>query len=169
MTEIVNKVKQSKLETIDLEKFAGGEVIQELDLKDFLFKELLLKEKEFRAAMKEHDWKQYEGTYLTVYCSTDAIIPKWAYMLVTQHAQDFAKNIFFGSKQEALSELFKQKLNLVDWEKYTDRFVLLKGCSKMDVPADVYMHATKKLLPHVRKLMYGEACSNVPVYNKPRK
>lgn len=169
MAEIVNKVKQSKLETIDLEKFAEGITIRELDLKDFLFKELILKEKEFRIKMDAFDWSEFEGTYLTVYCSTDAIIPKWAYMLVVQHAQEHVRNTYFGTKKEALHELFKEKLDLVDWGRFDGKFVLLKGCSKMDVRADVYMYATKKLLPHVQKLMYGEACSNVPVYKKPRK
>lgn len=169
MGEIVNKIKQSKLETVDLEKFAEGIIIKELDLKDFLFHEMILKEKEFREKMNAFDWSQFEGAYLTVYCSTDAIIPKWAYMLVVQHAEEFARNVYFGTKEEAIRQLFKEKLDLVDWQKYDGRFVLLKGCSKMDVPPDVYMYATKKLLPHVQKLMYGEACSNVPVYKKPRK
>jgi len=168
MTEIVNKVQQSKLETVDLEKFANGIVIKEFDLKDYLYMEMILKEKEFREKLNEHDWSQYDGTYLTVYCSTDAIIPKWAFMLVVQHAQNHAQNVLFGIREEALKQIFREKLDLVDWETYEDRFVLLKGCSKMDVPPDVYMYATKKLLPHVRKLMYGEACSNVPVYKKPR-
>ena len=169
MPEIVNKVKQSKLETVDLEKFADGITIKELDLKDFLFHEMILKEKEFRKKMNDLEWSQFDGAYLTVYCSTDAIIPKWAFMLVVQHAEEYARNVFFGTKDEAIRQLFKEKLDLVDWSKYDGRFVLLKGCSKMDVPADVYMYATKKLLPHVQKLMYGEACSNVPVYKKPRK
>lgn len=166
MSEIVNKVKQSKLETIDLEKHATGIALHELELKDFLFQGLILKEGEFREKMENHDWEQYKDSYLTVYCSTDAIIPKWAYMLVVQHAQDYAINVLFGDKPQALSQIFREKLDEIEWEKYTDRFVLLKGCSKMDVPADVYMYATKKLLPHVKKLMYGEACSNVPVYRK---
>lgn len=169
MAEIVNKVKQSKLETIDLEKFAEGIVLHELDLKDFLFKGLILKESEFREKMKSHNWEQYGGSYLTIFCSTDAIIPKWAYMLAVQHAEDFAIDVLFGKRQEALKQIFKQKLDLVEWSGYDGKFVLLKGCSKMDVPPDVYMYATKKLLPHVQKLMYGEACSNVPVYKKPRK
>jgi len=169
MAEIVNKIKQSKLETVDLEKFAEGIIIKELDLKDFLFHEMILKEKEFREKMNDLDWSQFDGAYLTVYCSTDAIIPKWAFMLVVKHAEEFALNVYFGTKDEALRQLFKEELDLVDWTKYDGRFVLLKGCSKMDVPADVYMYATKKLLPHVQKLMYGEACSNVPVYKKPRK
>lgn len=169
MSEIVNKVQQSKLETVDLEKFADGITLRELDLKDFLYEGLILKEKEYREKMTDHDWSQYEGSYLTVYCSTDAIIPKWAYMLVVQHAEPFAVDVLFGNRAEALSQVFREKLDLVDWEKYDGRFVLLKGCSKIDVPPDVYMYATKKLLPHVQKLMYGEACSNVPVYKKPRK
>lgn len=168
MSEIVNKVKQSKLETIDLEKYAENVSIKELDLKDFLFQELILKEGEFREKMDNHDWEQYRGSYLAVYCSTDAIIPKWAYMLVVQYAEGVAENVLFGDKKQAISQIFRNQLDQTKWEKYSDRFVLLKGCSKMDVPPDVYMYATKKLLPHVRKLMYGEACSNVPVYRKKR-
>lgn len=168
MEEIVNKVQQSKLETVDLEKFAAGVKIFELDLKDFLFQEMILKEAEYREKMKTHTWDQYEGAYLTVYCSTDAIIPKWAYMLVVQYALPHTKDVLFGDKKEAMSQVFRQKIDQTDWEKYQDRFVLLKGCSKIDVPADVYMYATKKLLPHVKKLMYGEACSNVPIYRKSR-
>ncbi len=168
MSEIVNKVKQSKLETIDLEKYAENVTVHELDLKDFLYQELILKEGDFRDKMDSHDWEQYTGSYLAVYCSTDAIIPKWAYMLVVQHAQQYAENVLFGDKNQALSQIFRERLDKTDWKNYSDRFVLLKGCSKMDVPPDVYMYATKKLLPHVRKLMYGEACSNVPVYRKKR-
>lgn len=168
MSEIVNKIQQSKLETVDLEKFAAGVQIFELDLKDFLFQEMILKEKEYREKMENHDWEQYEDGFLAVHCSTDAIIPKWAYMLIVQHAENHAKDVLFGNKQEAMSQVFRQKIDQTDWTKYEDRFVLLKGCSKLDVPADVYMYATKKLLPHVKKLMYGEACSNVPIYRKKR-
>lgn len=168
MAEIVNKVQQSKLETVDLEKFAADVKIFEFDLKDFLFQELILKEGEYREKMNAHDWEQYRGGYLTVFCSTDAIIPKWAYMLIVQHAEGYAKDVLFGNRQEAMSQIFRQKLDQADWTKYQDRFVLLKGCSKIDVSADVYMYATKKLLPHVKKLMYGEACSNVPIYRKSR-
>lgn len=166
MSEIINKIKQSKLKTVDLEKFADGIVIKELDLKDFLFQGLILKEGEFREKMEAHDWTQYQNAYLTVYCSTDAIIPKWAYMLVMQHAYDYTSDVLFGKKQEALSQVFRQKLDNHNWEQYRDSFILLKGCSKLDVPPDVYMYATKKLLPCVKKLMYGEACSNVPIYRK---
>ncbi|TVR19221.1 MAG: DUF2480 family protein [Balneolaceae bacterium] len=166
MAEIVNKVKLSKLETIDLEKFAQDVRVAELDLKDFLFHGLILKEAEFRDEMEKHNWGQYSGQYLAVYCSTDAIIPKWAYMLVVQHAEQCVRDVLFGNRDQALTQIFKLKLDEKDWSEFEGRFVLLKGCSKIEVPADVYMYATKKLLPHVKKLMYGEACSNVPVYRK---
>lgn len=166
MSEIVNKVKLSKLETIDLEKMVTGIEISELDLKEYLFHGLILKENEFREKLDQHNWDQYEGQYLSVYCSTDAIIPKWAYMLVVRHAAPYAEEILFGRKTNTINSVFRNRIDDADWEKYRDKFVLLKGCSKIDVPAEIYMHATGKLLKIVKKLMYGEACSNVPVFRK---
>lgn len=168
MAEIVNKIKQSKLETIDLEKLLDDDNVIEFDISKYLFQGLILKEKEFRENLNNHDWAEYEGKYLGVFCSTDAIIPKWAYMLIAQHASGIARNIYFGNRKEILSKVHKHLLDSVDWEKYKDRFVLLKGCSKMHISEEIYMTATLKLLPHVSKLMYGEACSNVPVYKQTR-
>lgn len=165
--EIVNKIKQSeKLVTIDLQKYFEPTPISELDLEQFLYEGLILKEEEFRSSLEEFDWQQFEGHYLGVHCSTDAIISKWAYMIVAQHAYGIVKEVFYGRKEDILPELYKRKLEGVDWEKYRNKFVILKGCSDKEkpVPASVYLHATKKLLPFVKKLMYGEACSNVPVY-----
>ncbi|WP_069133011.1 DUF2480 family protein [Rhodohalobacter halophilus] len=166
MSEIVNKVKQSKLETVDLEKIAAGLKVFELDIKEFLFQGLILKEKEYREQLEKHDWTQYKDGFLAVHCSTDAIVPKWAYMLVVQHAYEYADDILFGSREEVLDELLIRKLSDVEWEQYRDKFVLLKGCSKMDISSDVYMEATKRLMPYVKKLMYGEACSNVPIFRQ---
>lgn len=168
MAEIVNKIKQSKLETIDLEKLLSDVDVYEFDISEYLFHGLILKEKEFRESLNNHDWEEFRGKNLAVFCSTDAIIPKWAYMLVAQHASGIAKAIYFGSRNEVLTKVQKDLLNTVDWEKYNDKFVLLKGCSKMDISEEIYMTATQRLLPHVNKLMYGEACSNVPVYKKKR-
>ncbi|MFO7800565.1 DUF2480 family protein [Rhodohalobacter sp.] len=168
MTEIVNKVKQSKLETVDLEKLAAGIDVHELDIKDFLFQGLILKEKEYREKLEQHDWSHYEGEHLAIFCSTDAILPKWAFMLIVQYAYPHAEDVLFGNSEDVLHELLTRKLSDVDWKQYQDKFVLLKGCSKMDISSDVYMEATKKLLPHVKKLMYGEACSNVPIYRQKR-
>jgi len=168
MAEIVNKVKQSKLETVDLEKLAAGIEVRELDIKDFLFQELILKEKEYREKLEQHDWSQYDGVYLAVFCSTDAILPKWAFMLIVQYAYEHAEDVLFGNGEEVMDQLLSRKLSQVDWKQYQDKFVLLKGCSKMDISSDVYMEATKKLLPYAKKLMYGEACSNVPIYRQKR-
>jgi hypothetical protein len=168
MAEIVNKIKQSKLETIDLEKLLSDVSVKEFDLSEYLFQGLILKEKEFRDKLDNHNWEQYKGEYLAVFCSTDAIIPKWAYMLVVQHASESTKGVYFGNQEDVKAKVHKERLDQVDWEKYEDRFVLLKGCSKMDISAEIYMTATQKLLPHVKKLMYGEACSNVPVYKQKR-
>lgn len=166
---IINKIKQSdKLVTVDLQKYYKDSAIAELDLKDFLFQELILKEEEFREALKNHDWEQYRGHYLAVYCSSDAIISKWAYMLVAQYAAPITLDVFMGNKNDVLDELYRRQLESVDWAQYKDKFVILKGCSDKEkpVPESAYLYATKKLVPHVKKLMYGEACSNVPVYRK---
>lgn len=166
---IVNKIKQSeKLVTVDLQKYYDATPIAELDLKDFLFKELILKEEEFREELKNHDWAQYKDQYLAVYCSSDAIISKWAYMIVAQYATPVASDIFRGDKSDVLDELYRRRLENIDWSQYKDKFVILKGCSDKEkqVPESAYLYATKKLVPYVKKLMYGEACSNVPVYRK---
>jgi len=165
--EIVNKVKQSdKLVTIDLQKFFDGTPKAELDLKQFLFKGMILKEKDIRKQLEDFDWSQFEGQYVAVYCSTDAIISKWAYMLVGQYLAGHAKEVFKGQEEDILFELYRRKLEDIDWTSYKDKFVILKGCSSKEkpVPESVYLYATQRLVPHVKKLMYGEACSNVPVY-----
>lgn len=165
--EIVNKVKQSeKLVTIDLQTFFDSTPRAELDLKQFLFKGMILKEEDFREQLQDFNWSQFEGQYVGVFCSTDAILSKWAYMLVGQHLAPYAEEVFQGRKDDMLFELYRRKLEHVDWESYQDKFVILKGCSSKEkpVPESIYLYATQKLIPHVKKLMYGEACSNVPVY-----
>lgn len=166
MTEIVNKIKQSKLITIDLEKFLTGITVAELDIKPFLFHEMIVKEEQFRNNLQDHNWEQYKGTILSVHCSSDAIIPHWAWMLITQHAIPFADDVVFGTKEIAYKNILEKKMDEADWEIYRDKFVLVKGCNKAKVPADAYLYATKKLMPIAGKIMYGEACSNVPVYRK---
>ncbi|MEX1211730.1 MAG: DUF2480 family protein [Balneolaceae bacterium] len=162
--EIVNKVKQSKLETVDLEALVKDEPIQELDLKPFLFKGLILKEKEFRDAVKDHDWSRYANAWVGIHCSTDALIPHWAWMVVASSAGEWAKGVFFGSGMELREQVLLNRIEHKDWSHFQDSFVLLKGCSDMDLSPTVYVRATEAIRPHVRKLMYGEACSNVPVY-----
>ncbi|MTI86656.1 MAG: DUF2480 family protein [Balneolaceae bacterium] len=164
---IVNKIQQNtKLVTLDLQKFHDPRPIEELDIKQFLFQELLLKEKDFREELKNYDWSQFEGTNLAVHCSTDAIIAPWAWMLITSHASEYANEVFKGSKETFLYLLYQRNLDNYDWEQYVDKFVLLKGCGDEHVPDSVYLLATNKLMGVAKKIMYGEACSNVPVWRK---
>lgn len=167
---IVNKIKQSKLETIDLQQFHDNTPIAELDIKDFLYEELMLKEESYREYVEEHDWSQYKNQYLRVFCSTDAIVATWAYMLIASKAHQYADEVFYGSEETVRIELFRRNMESFNWGDYEDAFVLLKGCSDIHVPGQVYVFATQKLLEvGVNKLMYGEACSNVPIYKQPRK
>ena len=165
--EIVNKIKQSeKLVTLDLQQYFDSTPRAGLDLKQFLFKEMILREDDFREQLENFDWSQFDDQYVGIYCSTDAILSKWAYMLVGQHLASHAKEVFEGRPDDMLFELYRRNLEDLDWSAYKDKFVILKGCSGKDkpVPESVYLYATQKLIPHVKKLMYGEACSNVPVY-----
>lgn len=167
--EIVNKVKQSdKLVTIDLQKYFDSTPRTELDLRQFLFKGMILKEQDFRDQLKEYDWQQFDGKYVGVYCSADAIISKWAYMLIGIYLAPHAKEVFKGQPDDMLFELYRRNLESINWQVYKNKFVILKGCSSKEkpVPESVYLYATQKLIPHVKKLMYGEACSNVPVYRR---
>ncbi|MEX2632874.1 MAG: DUF2480 family protein [Balneolales bacterium] len=163
---MLNKVKKSKLITLDLQNFYDDTDIVEFDLKDYLYMEFVLKEKDFRSALEEHDWTQYDGKYLAVFCSTDAIIASWAYMLVATHARQHANDVLFGSREDVLHELYRRNMDAVDWSEYENERVLLKGCSNKELPPSVYLLATQKLLPYTDRLMYGEACSFVPVYRK---
>lgn len=165
---MINKVKKSRLITLDLQKFYDDTEIMEFDLKDYLYMEFVLREKDFRAALEEHDWSRYDGKYIAVFCSTDAIIASWAYMLVAAHARKHAKDVLFGSREKVLQELYRRNIDAEDWSRYEGGRILLKGCSDKELPPGVYLLATQKLLPYTERLMYGEACSFVPVYRKPK-
>ena len=165
---LINRVSQSGLETIKLEDFYPGHEIKEFDLKNFLFQGLILKELDFRKALKEHDWTQYHNCYLSVYCSTEAIIPTWAYMLVAAYAAGIVLDVSFGNKQEFLRNYFQQKIRELNPEEYRDAKLVIKGCSEKDVPASAYLEITRLLKPYVSSIMFGEPCSTVPVYKKPK-
>ena len=165
---LVNRVANSGLITIKLEDFFPTEELATFDLKDYLFMELILKEKDFRAALKEHDWEQYKEKNLIVFCSADAIIPVWAYMLVTVYAAPFANQIFQGSQEEFYKMAFQNALTAVDGEAYEDKRIVIKGCSDKPVPPSAYVELTRKLQPYAKGIMYGEPCSTVPIYKKPR-
>ncbi len=166
MEEIKNKVAESGLITIDLEKIIPKEEMIGFDLKDFLFMELLLKEKDFRASLDTHDWSQYMGKRVAVFCSSDAIIPMWAYMLVAAKLSAVAKSVFQGTTEEAKKINTIECIRSIDASQYEGKRVVIKGCGDDPVPECAYLEISNKLIPVVKSLMYGEPCSTVPVYKR---
>lgn len=166
---LVNRVEQSGLLTLDLEQFYPTEPIEEFDLKKYLVKELVLMEKPFREALKNINWSVYEGKVVALHCSNDALIPLWAYMLVTSCLEPYAKKIVLGNKEHALSELLKDAIAQIDLKEYVGAKVVIKGCGDKQLPPDAYVAVTARLQPVVQSILYGEPCSTVPVYKKPQK
>lgn len=165
---IVNKVEKSGLVTIDLERLFQPECpIVDFDIKPFLFMELLLKEKDFRESIDAHDFSIYTGGILAVHCSSDAIIPEWAWMLVAAKADAHAADVQFGSPDRVRERLMLASAESHDWSQYNGRKVLVKGCGDEPIPSALYLFATRKLMLHANRVMYGEACSFVPVWRRP--
>jgi len=163
---IINRVANSGLLTIDLEEYLPKAEIKVFDLKDHLFRGLILKEKDFREALKTWDWEQYRDQYLAITCSTDAIIPMWAYMLVTTYAQPIAKDVYCGTAEEMHKHLFLKNIAAIDVKEFADQRIVVKGCGDVNIESFAYAELTKVLLPAVKSIMYGEPCSTVPVYKK---
>lgn len=162
----MNKVAESGLITIDLEEYYPKGEIKIFDLKDYLFMGMILKEKDYRTALQTKNWDEYQDAYVGVTCSTDAIIPAWAYMLAASYLQPVAKEVVVGDAKTVINTVFIKRLAGIRAEDYTDKRVIIKGCGDVQVPETAYLEITNKLRPYVKSLMYGEACSNVPVYKK---
>ncbi len=164
--EIVNKVAQSGLITIDLEDlYVHGDRLL-FDMKDWLFEELILKEKDFREKLKEHDWINYKDKFVAITCSVDAVVPTWAYMLVATHLKPFVKKLSFGNLQKLEEEIFNDAILKLNPDEFKDQKVVIKGCSKIEVPVSAYINLTAMLRPVVKSIMYGEPCSTVPVFKR---
>ena len=164
MSEIINRVSQSKLVTFNLEDYypKGNRVA--LDIKDWLFEGLILREKDFRAQLEEFDWSEYKDCYVALSCSTDAIIPGWAYMLIATKLQPYARKIIIGDMEMLESSLYQSVLENLDVSEFSDKPVIIKGCSNKPVPANAYLWATTKIQSVAKSVMYGEACSSVPLF-----
>lgn len=164
--EIVNKVAKSGLITINLEEmYPEGERVG-FDLKDLLWQSLALREKDFRDFLKDHDWSQYHDKYIAVFCSVDAIIPHWAYMLVSSHLTGIARFVYIGGVSEMETAIFKQIIEKINIEEYTDQRLVIKGCSDRPVPQSAYADLVFKLQPVAKSIMFGEPCSTVPVFKR---
>jgi hypothetical protein len=166
--EIVNRVNNSALFTFDLEDlYEQGERVL-IDIKDQLYEGLILREKDFRTFIRDHFWSDYKDKLVAITCSSDAIIPTWAYMLMTVALQPYARKIVFGNLDNLERVLYQQALEKVDWEKFRDNKIVVKGCSKVNVPVEAYVEVVSKLRPLAASIMYGEACSTVPLFKKPK-
>jgi hypothetical protein len=167
--EIINRVSNSAIITFDLEGYyeKGDRLL--LDIKDQLYEGLILKEKDFREFIKTYNWSAYQGKFVAITCSADAIVPTWAFMLVAIALRPYAKRIEFGTLDDLEEKLFQDTLSRVDWNQFRDAKVVVKGCSKVNVPASAYVFAVSQLQPIVSSLMFGEACSTVPLYKRKAK
>tara|TARA_R110000751_G_scaffold146601_1_gene250650 strand:+ start:68883 stop:69386 length:504 start_codon:yes stop_codon:yes gene_type:complete len=164
--EIINRVANSKLITLDLEDYypKGQRVL--LDIKDWLFQELVLKEKDFREYIKNHDWSQYQNQYVAITCSADAIIPDWAFMLLVVNLEPFVEKCHIGTLEDLETSIYQEIISAIDGTIYQDKPVIIKGCSNKPVPINAYVMITNKLKPYAKSIMYGEACSFVPLYKR---
>ena len=162
--EIINRVANSKLVTINLEDYypKGNRVL--FDIKDWLFEGFVLREKDFRNQVAEYNWSKYKDAYIALTCSSDAIIPGWAYMLISIHLEPFAKKIIIGNLEALETSIYQDVLNSLDVSEFKNKPIIIKGCSKKPVPQNAYIMLATKLKPVAKSIMYGEACSSVPLY-----
>ena len=166
MDEIINKVANSSLEVFDLEDYYPSGIRTQIDISQWLYEGFLLKEKDFREALKNHDWSQYQNHLVAIHCSTDAILPAWASILVTTYVSAFAKKVVLGTINDLETSLYQEILSKIDYTQYQDKPIILKGCSKKPVPECAYIFAIQELQKVAKSVMYGEACSAVPLFKK---
>lgn len=166
--EIINRVANSKLITIDLEDFypQGRRVV--FDIKDWLYEGLILREKDFREQVKNHDWEQYQNTYVALTCSSDAIIPSWAHLLLTTQLSEYTNKVVVGNLELLETVIYQEIINSLDISEYEDKPIIIKGCANKPIPPSAYTLLIEKIQPIAKTLMFGEACSTVPLYKKKR-
>lgn len=163
---IINRVAQSNLATIDLEElYPEGERVQ-LDISKWLHEGLLLREKDFRKKAENHNWKQYKGKYVALICSTDAIIPSWAYLLITTYIAKYAKKTVVGDLELLETVIFQEIVDNFDTSSFNDKPIIIKGCADKPIPPTASVQLIHKLLPTAKSIMFGEACSTVPLFKR---
>jgi len=164
--EIINRVANSKLTTIDLEDYypKGKRIL--FDIKEWLYEGFVLKEKEFRAQVAAHDWSQYQDAYIALICSSEAIVPTWAYMLLTISLEPYAKRTIIGNLEQLETSIYQTIIEQLDVKAFKDQLLIVKGCSNKPIPAVAYVMLSQKLRPVAKSIMYGEACSSVPLFKR---
>lgn len=163
---IINRVTSSGIITFNLEDYypEGKRVL--LDIKGQLFQEMILKEKDFRYFLKEHDWTEYESKYVALTCSVDAIIPRWAYMLLAVKLRPYARKVVFGSLQDLEQAIYQEVIEKIDFSIFENKKVVIKGCSDQSIPEQAYLETVQRLFPYAASIMFGEPCSTVPLFKK---
>ncbi|MEM1339327.1 MAG: DUF2480 family protein [Bacteroidota bacterium] len=164
--EIINRVARSPIVTFDLEELYPEGKRVKIDIKEWLYEGLILREKEFRKSVADHNWAQYENAFVAIDCSSDAIIPGWAYMLITSKLAPYARRVVHGSLEHLETAIYQHKLDTFDFSSFKDKPVIIKGCSNKPVPQNAYLFATAKIQQVAKSVMYGEACSAVPIYKR---
>ncbi|HBK89545.1 MAG: DUF2480 family protein [Cyclobacteriaceae bacterium] len=164
--EIVNRVANSSLVTFNLEDHFPDQPIAEIDLATLLYEGIILREKDLREFIKNHDWSAYTHQHVAITCSVDAVIPTWAFILVGIAVQPFALTVVYGNREVLMANLYRQVLDRIDWEQYRDQKVVIKGCNDKGIPASAYVDAATRLRPVAASLMFGEPCSTVPLFKK---
>ena len=164
MSEIVNKIAKSGLITLDMKTFKGPQKRKIIDVKNWLFEGMVLKEKKFREHLKDENWEEYKNTFVALHCSTDTIIPVWAYMLLTKYLNPYATSVIYGNENDLEKKIFDINIKSFDTKPLENKRVLLKGCTDTYIPEDSYVQLSNKLMGNVKSLMFGEACSNVPIF-----
>lgn len=164
--DIINRVANSSLVVVDLEDFYPKGQRTLIDIKDWLWEGFVLREKEFRNYVSTHDWSEYQNHFVALNCSTDAIVPAWAYMLLTMHLEPYAKHIIIGNFEQLETTIYQDIISNLNIEDYRDKPLIIKGCSHKPVPANAYILLSKKLKPVAKSIMYGEACSSVPLFKR---
>ena len=164
MSEIRNKIAESGLITLDMRSFKGSQKRIVIDIKNWLFEGMVLKEKMFREYLKNENWSQYENSFVALNCSADTIVPIWAYMLITKYLKPYAKSIVFGDWKSLEKKIFEVNIDNLNLAEFKNKRVLLKGCTDIYIPDESYVQISNKLMSTVKSLMFGEACSNVPIF-----
>tara|TARA_B100000475_G_C14971802_1_gene304330 strand:- start:157 stop:666 length:510 start_codon:yes stop_codon:yes gene_type:complete len=166
--KIINRVQKSGIITIDFEDVEVPDNLEEIDVKNWLHEGFYLKEKDFRDLIKAHNWEKYKNAFVFIHCSSDAIIPTWAYMLISTKIQEFTNKAIVGNKNKIYELIFEDYINSLNFSEYKDKSVIIKGCSSKIIPLSAYHKITVKLKPFAKSVMYGEACSAVPIFKKPK-
>jgi hypothetical protein len=164
LSEIVNKVAKSGLITLDMKTFKGSQKRKIIDIKNWLYAGMVLKEKKFREHLKDENWEQYKDAFVALHCSNDTIIPVWAYMLLTKYLNPYASGVIYGNEKELEKKIFHLNIKNFDVKPLENKRVLLKGCTDTYIPENSYVQLSNKLIGNVKSLMFGEACSNVPIF-----